>query len=140
MDRECRTIFRAEYGVYEGGPQNPWNLFIKNCIYSYMFKFQSPSKHSSFDAIHLLRCFFPPLLKTVFELVDFDAFYCFHCFLFHLFHIGKTFFFEDFFFHPGKQKSHSGRERVNREGGTRGSCHFWSKTAKHSAWCAQGCS
>ena len=29
--------------------------------------------YSPFDTIHLLRCFFP-LLKTGFELVDFDAF------------------------------------------------------------------
>ena len=43
-----------------------------------------------------------PLLKTVFELIDFDDFQCFCCFLFHLFHIGKTFPFKDFL-HPGKQ-------------------------------------
>ena len=57
--------------IYEGDPLK-WNLFIKMCIYSYMFKLQSPSKHSPLDAIHLPRCF--PLLKTVFELSDFDAF------------------------------------------------------------------
>ena len=28
------------------------------CVYSYMFKLQSPSKYSSFDAIHLSRLFF----------------------------------------------------------------------------------
>ena len=33
-----------------------------------MFQLQSPSKYSPFDAI------FFPLLKTVFELVDFDVF------------------------------------------------------------------
>ena len=32
-------------------------VFIKNCIFSYAFKLQSPSKHS-FDAIYLLRHFF----------------------------------------------------------------------------------
>ena len=47
-------------------------IYKKLCIYSYMFKVQSPSKYSPFDAIHLSRLF--PLLKTVFELVDFDAF------------------------------------------------------------------
>ena len=47
---------------------------------------------------------FFPLLKTVFELVDFlMPFSASAVFLFHLFHIGKTFPFEDFF-HPGKQK------------------------------------
>ena len=46
---------------------------------------------------------FSPLLKTVFELVDFNAFQCFCCFLFHLFPHQQMFLFEDFF-HPGKQK------------------------------------
>ena len=48
-------------------------IYKKLCIYSYMFKLQLPSKYSPFDAIHLLRLFFP-LLKTVFELVNVDAF------------------------------------------------------------------
>ena len=43
------------------------------CIFSDMFKLQSPSKYSPFDATHLQKHFFP-LLKTVFELIDFDAF------------------------------------------------------------------
>ena len=55
-----------------------------------MFKLQSPSKYSPFDAIHLLRHFFL-LLKTVFEFVNFNAFYCFCQFLFHLVHISKGF-------------------------------------------------
>ena len=47
----------------------------------------------------------------------------------------KTFPFEDFFY-PGKQKKkgHLGQDRVNREGGAKGSCYFWSKTAEHSVW------
>ena len=65
----------------EGTQKNPEFIFLKWCVYSYMFKLQSPSKYSPSDAIHLLRCFFP-LLKTVFELVDFDAFQCFCCFCF----------------------------------------------------------
>ena len=44
-----------------------------------MFKFYAPSKYSPFDAIHLLR-HFVPLLKTVFELIDFNVFQCFCCF------------------------------------------------------------
>ena len=45
--------------ISEGGPKRPsWNLFIKLCIYSYMFKLQSPSEYSPLDAIHLSRCFF----------------------------------------------------------------------------------
>ena len=39
-----------------------------------MFKLWSPSKYSPFDAIHLIEIFFFPLLNTVFELIDFDAF------------------------------------------------------------------
>ena len=59
--------------TYGGNPPKR-NLFIKKlCIYSYMFKLQSPSKYSPFEAIHLLRFFFPQL-ETVFELNDFDAF------------------------------------------------------------------
>ena len=38
-----------------------------------MFKLQSPSEYSPFAVIHLSRYFFP-LLKTVFELVNFDDF------------------------------------------------------------------
>ena len=45
-------------------------IYKKVCIYCYMFKPQSISKYSLFDAI---KSFFP-LLKIVFELVDFDAF------------------------------------------------------------------
>ena len=38
-----------------------------------MFKLQSLSKYSTFDAIHLSR-HFSSLLKTVFELINFDVF------------------------------------------------------------------
>ena len=34
-------------------------------------------------------------------------------------------------------KSRSGKDRVNREGGAWRSCHFWSKSAEHSAKCGQ---
>ena len=66
-----------------------------------MFKLQSPSKYSPFDAIYLLRLF-SPLLKTVFERVDFWCLLVFlPFFLFYLLHVGKMFPFEDFFiFHP----------------------------------------
>ena len=63
-----------KYFVYKrGDPPKTEFIYNKLCIYSYMFKLQSLSKYSPFDAIHLLRCFFP-LLKTVFELVNFYAF------------------------------------------------------------------
>ena len=45
--------------MYEGDPKNTRIFLLKYlCIYSYMFKLQSPSKYSPFDAIHLLRHFF----------------------------------------------------------------------------------
>ena len=60
--------------IYTRGTPKKLEFFYKKlCIYSYMFKLQSPSKYSRFDAIHLLRLFFP-LLKTVFKHFDFDAF------------------------------------------------------------------
>ena len=73
-----------------------------------MFKLQSPPKYSPFDAVHLLRHFLP-LLKTLLELIDFDAFKHFCHFLFHLFYMGKMFPFEDCF-HPGKPKKVTGGE------------------------------
>ena len=68
-----------------------------------MFKLQSPSKHSPLDALYPSRHFFP-LLKTVFQLIDFDAFSVSASFLFHLFHISKTFTSEDVFIRENKKK------------------------------------
>ena len=49
-------------------------FIYKNCVCILTgLKIQSPSKSSLFDAIPLFRNFFP-LLNTVLELVDFDAF------------------------------------------------------------------
>ena len=45
-------------GNVEGGPLKKQFIYKKLCIYSYMFKLQSPSKYSPFDAKHLSRCFF----------------------------------------------------------------------------------
>ena len=58
------------FALIRGGPQKMKFIYKKVCIYCYMFKPQSISKYSLFDAI---KSFFP-LLKIVFELVDFDAF------------------------------------------------------------------
>ena len=33
-------------------------IYKKSCFYSYLFKLQSSSNYSPFDAIHLSRCFF----------------------------------------------------------------------------------
>ena len=72
------------------------------CIYSYMFKLQSPSKHSPFDAMQLLRLFHCSkqfLNSSIF--IPFSASAV--CFLFHPFHMEKMFPLEDFF-HLGKHK------------------------------------
>ena len=82
---------------------------------------------------------FFPLLKTVFELINFDDFQCFYRFLFHLFHI-KTHPLEDFF-HPRKQQKESFGVRSGEwRGWAQGSCRLWSGNAGHSAWCGQLCS
>ena len=45
--------------TYEGGPQKKLEYIYKNlCIYSDMFKLQSPLKYSPSDAIPLLRFYF----------------------------------------------------------------------------------
>ena len=41
-----------------GDPKTPKFIYKKLCIYSHMFKLQSPSKYSPSDAMHLSRhCF-----------------------------------------------------------------------------------
>ena len=47
-----------------GDPPKP-EFIYKTFIHSYMCKLQSPSKYSPFDAIPLVRCFFP-LFKNSF--------------------------------------------------------------------------
>ena len=49
---KCLCLLFPKY-VYEGGPQNPEFIYKTLCTYSYMFKLQSPSMHSPFDATHL---------------------------------------------------------------------------------------
>ena len=67
----CKYLACIQY-IYEGEPPKTEFIHKKLCIYSYMLKLQSLSKHSPFDAIHLQRVF-SPLLKTASELIDFDA-------------------------------------------------------------------
>ena len=43
--------------TYTRGPPQSGIYLLKLCIYSYMFKLQSPSKSSPFDAVHLWRRF-----------------------------------------------------------------------------------
>ena len=78
-----------------GGTPKRELTYKKLCIYSYMFKCQSPSKYSIWCNTPI-KTFFPQF--ETFELVDFDAFWYLCHFLFHLFHIGKMFLFEYFFY------------------------------------------
>ena len=54
-----------------GGDTKKFGIYKKLCMYSHMFKRQSPSKYSPFDAIHPSRFFFTA--QNSFELMDFDA-------------------------------------------------------------------
>ena len=110
-------------------------LLIKMGIYSYLFQLVT-FKILSIWCNTPIKTFFPRL-KTVFELIDSDAFSACAVLLFHLFHISKMFPFEDLFSSGKQKKNCSGHDLVNREGGAQGSCHFWSKTSEHSAWCGQ---
>ena len=65
------TIVNHTILYTRGDPKK--GIYKNLCIHSYMFKRQSPSKYSPFDVTQLSRLFFP-LLKTVFELLYFDAF------------------------------------------------------------------
>ena len=113
------------YHLHEGELQENRNLFIKNCVFILTCLTSVTFKILSLWCNTPIKIFFP-LLKTIFELIDFDAFYCFWCFFFHLFHIGKMFPSEDFFIWGNKQKkSSTGWDQVNREGGSVGSCCFW---------------
>ena len=84
----------------QGGTRQKVEFIYKKllCIYSYMFKLQS--------TLHLMQYTYWDVFstaQTVFELVDFDAFFFF---LLHLFHMDKMFSSEDFF-HVGKQTKKS---------------------------------
>ena len=53
----CLVFQSARCGMRGGPKETPGIIYKKLCIYSYMFKLQSPSRHSPFEVIHLLRCF-----------------------------------------------------------------------------------
>ena len=118
---------------YKKGPKKPEFIYKRLYTYSYMFKLQSPSKYSPFDAIYLLRCFFHCSKQFLNSLIltPFSASAIFLLLLFPIFRIGKMFPFEDFFY-LGKQNKSLGWDRMNREGAVWGSCCFWSKTAEYS--------
>ena len=97
-------------------PPKTQSLFIKKlCIHSYVFKLQSPTKYSPFDAMHLSRHFFHcskqvlnPILMP-FSVSD--------CFLFHLSHIDKKSPLRAFFIQGNNKKKSLGWDQVHRECG-----------------------
>ena len=119
-----------------GGPQNPEFIYKKFCICSYMFKVQSPSKYSPFDAIHLSRyfCHCSKQFLNSSILMPFSA-SAFFYFTFST--LAKHFPLGTFFVKENKKKSCLGWDQVNRKGGAWESCRFWSQTAEHSSWCGQ---
>ena len=118
-------MFRNKPNNILGWGKTPELIYKNLCIYSYMFKLQSSSKHSFFDAIQLSR-HFSTAQNSFLNLSILMSFSAFAVFLFHLFHISGTFPFENFF-HPGKQKEvfrvRSGEYRI---WGT-GAMSFWVK-------------
>ena len=103
----------------------------KLCVYSYMFKLQSASKFSTFDAMHLWRCFIPAQ-----ESFWIHRFWCLLvlllAFVLPLPH-SSTSPLRTFFIQGNKKKGRPRQEQITREGGAWGSCCFGSKTAEHSA-------
>ena len=110
--------------IWGGTPKKPRKN--KNlCIYSFIFKLQSSSKNSLFDAIYLLRCFFH-CSKQFLDLSILMPL-CFCClFVSPLPHQQNGSPLRTFSW--GNKNSSLGQDQVNRKGGAWGSCHFWSKT------------
>ena len=92
--RNCYFKSMLPDGHLRGHPppkKNPTEFIYKNlCIYSYMFKLQSPSRDSLFDAIHLLRPLPPTAQKQFLNFQILMPFKCFCRFLFHLFNMSKN--------------------------------------------------
>ena len=111
-------------------------IYKKWCIYFYMFKLQSPSNFSPFDAMHLLRLFFH-CSKQFLNLLILMPFSTSAIFCFTSPTSAKHFPLKTFFIQGNKKKVAKGDiRRVEREG-HRGCAAFWSKIAEHSAQCGQ---
>ena len=126
--------------AYERGTPKTQNLYKKLCIYSYMFKLQSPSKYSSFDAIQLSRHFFHCSKQFLNSLIlmSFHASAIFFClFVSPLLHWQNVFLWG--LFHWGNRKVALGNIGWIGRVGHRGHAVFSKKTAEHSVWCGQVC-
>ena len=126
-------------GIWEG-PKKPWFIY-KNCVS--MFKLQSPSKYSPFDATHLSSHFLHGskqfLNLSIFSLLVFLAFFCFTVST-----SAKCFFLRTFFIR-GNKKSCPGWDWVIRRMGHRHDAIFgqtqsavWAGLlVKHPSWSGQ---
>ena len=118
------------------GTPPQWNLFIKYCVFiltcltfchlQTTLHLMQRAYRDSFS--HCSKTFLNSLI-----LMPFSALVVF-CFTYStLAKQLKTFFIQR------NKKSRLGWDQVNREVGVWESCHVWSKTAEHSAWCGQVC-
>ena len=113
-------------------------VFIKNCIFSYAFKLQSPSKHS-FDAIDLLRHFFH-CSKQFLNLQILMHFSASAIFCFTSSTQAQCFPLRIFFILGNKQKSSHGARLGEKGGQGTGAMASLSKTAEHEVQYEQVCS
>ena len=133
----------------KGDPEKTGFICKKLCIYSYMFKLQSPSKYPPFDAIYLSRLFFTVQnsfwTHQFWFLLVLLPFFCFTSST-----STKHFRLRTFFIWRNKYKSLSEQDRVNRGGWSTGVLPFWSKPAtvsevwagvliNHPSWNGQMC-
>ena len=65
--------------ITRGDPKNPEFIYRKLCILTFLY---ISHLQNTLPLMHYMYRDFFPLLKAVFELMDFDAFQCFHCFFF----------------------------------------------------------
>ena len=88
--------------IYKGGHKKTLEFIYKKlCAYSYMFKLQSPSMYSPFDATHLWDVF--STAQNSFWTHQFWCLLVLLTFFVSPLPLGKTFPFKDFF-HLGKHK------------------------------------
>ena len=100
-----------------GGEPSKWNLLIKECA----FILTGLNFSHLQSTLHLMQYTYWEvfsLLKTVFELVNFDAFQYFSYFLFQFFHVDKMFLFEDVFNLRKQWKKSLGQDQASREDGS----------------------
>ena len=118
-------------GVTEKSPEVS---YLKMCVYSYMFKLQSPWKYSPFDAIHKSRLF--STAQSHFWTNQFWCLLVLLPFCFTSSTSAKHFPFEDFS-HPGKQKQITWSEiRWTGRVGHGGQAVFGQKLL--NTWCGVG--